>query len=255
MIGDIVGEAGLAALEAGLPALIAENALDFVVVNGENAADGFGLTDLGLRRILAAGADMVTSGNHIWEKRDFWPTLAAGERILRPANYPGAVGRGWLRSGKNGTDWLVVNIQGRELMTPIDCPFACLDGILDEVRGSPTVVLVDFHAESSAEKEALAYHADGRISLLVGTHTHVQTADERILPNGTAYITDLGMTGISHSVIGMDADICLERVRKQVMYRMAPATSGPEKACLQGAIAEIDGDSGKALSIRRVHSS
>ena len=275
MIGDLVGEPGIKALEEGLPRLIKDNAVDFVVVNGENAADGFGLTDATFKRIIAAGADVVTSGNHVWEKRDFWQVLDSDDKILRPANYPRtAAGRGWLCIRKAGTSWVVINIQGREYMTPIECPFRFFDNILrylgntasnnhtlTDTNGEPIlpgvfpIVLVDFHAESTREKEALAYHIDGRATLLAGTHTHVQTADERILPQGTAYITDLGMTGISESVIGMDAGICMDRVRKQVMYRMEPAVDPPggkSTARIQGVIAEIDAESGTAVSIRRI---
>jgi metallophosphoesterase (TIGR00282 family) len=264
MIGDVVGEPGLGVLERKLPGLIGQHKADFVVVNGENAADGFGLTEASLGRIFSAGADVVTSGNHVWEKRDFWAVLDAEKRVLRPANYPdGSAGRGWVKIEKNcgasDISWFVINLQGRELMTPIDCPFKCFDAILEAAAGQPaSIILVDFHAESTKEKEALAYYLDGRTSLVVGTHTHVQTADERILPKGTAYITDLGMTGIKDSVIGMDPKICLDRVRKQVLYRMEVAGSSGtgeqgaagKGACIQGVVAEIDGDTGKALAIK-----
>jgi metallophosphoesterase (TIGR00282 family) len=286
MIGDIVGEPGLAALEKGLPALIKEHAVDFVVVNGENAAEGFGLTEASYRRILAAGADVVTSGNHIWEKRDFWPMLDSDNRILRPANYPaGSSGRGWVLlektctaaasaagedAGSSVISWLVINLQGREFMASIDCPFRCFDTVLEAAgtadgavktdvppgRGGP-VVLVDFHAESTREKESLAYYLDGRASLMAGTHTHVQTADERVLPGGTAYITDLGMTGVTNSVIGMDPKICLERVRKQVLYRMEVAAEKNDtgvNTSVQGVIAKIDSATGRALAIQRLGS-
>jgi metallophosphoesterase (TIGR00282 family) len=271
MIGDVVGEPGLAVLEARLPSIIKDNALDFAVVNGENAADGFGLTDVALKRILTAGADVVTSGNHVWEKRDFWAVLDAHERMLRPANYPhDSPGQGQICIEKAGVSWIVVNLQGRELMSPIDCPFHCFNRILSACVGPAThnhslleldgllpgfpVILVDFHAESTREKEALGYYIDGQASVVAGTHTHVQTADERILPKGTAYITDLGMTGVTESVIGMDPKICLDRVRKQVLYRMEPASGGGgiSGAAVQGIIAEIDEGSGRALSIRRI---
>lgn len=258
MVGDVVGEPGLAVLEQRLPGLIRENGADFVVVNGENAADGFGMTKESLDRILVAGADVVTSGNHVWEKRDFWPVLAEERRVLRPANYPGeAPGAGWLRVQKAEITWLVLNLQGREYMTPIDCPFKGFDKILNGASEAPAepkaIVLVDFHAESTREKEALAYYLDGRASLLAGTHTHVQTADERILPEGTAYITDLGMTGVNNSIIGMDPKICLDRARHQVLYRMECAKSGPNGAdsAIQGVIAEIEKETGRAVSIKR----
>jgi metallophosphoesterase (TIGR00282 family) len=259
MIGDVVGEPGLSALERDLPGLIREHAADFVTVNGENAADGFGLTGDTLTRILAAGADVVTSGNHVWEKREFWPVMEKEARVLRPANYPaGTAGRGWVRIDKppaGGGDpvaWLVVNLQGRELMPPINCPFKEIDAIMNSPDGTDTakpLVLVDFHAESTREKEALAYYLDGRAALFAGTHTHIQTADERVLPLGTAYITDLGMTGVTDSVIGMDTQICLNRARNQVLYRMECAKG---EAAIQGIVAEIDGETGKALSIKRI---
>jgi metallophosphoesterase (TIGR00282 family) len=259
LIGDVVGDLGLTALEKGLAPLVVEHGADFVVVNGENAAGGFGLTTDTLARILAAGADIVTSGNHVWEKRDFWPTLEAEARVVRPANYPeGAPGRGFVRQEKDGIRWAVVNLQGREEMTPIDCPFSAADKILAELGVSSgeksngpaastmPIVLVDFHAESTQEKEALAFHLDGRAAAIVGTHTHVQSADARLLPAGTAYITDLGMTGATDGVIGMDAAICLERSRTQVPHRMECATG---RAAIRGVAIEFDGASGRAVSI------
>jgi calcineurin-like phosphoesterase len=284
MIGDVVGEPGLKALESLLPGLIRQSSADFVVVNGENAAEGFGMTRAVLDRIIAAGADVVTSGNHVWEKRDFLPVLEEEPRILRPGNYPsGTPGRGWVRLEKvrepegPPVSWLVVNLQGREYMTPIDCPFRCFDammnartatvdmthpiftpeGDLPQILKKPAdIVLVDFHAESTREKEALAYYLDGRASLVAGTHTHVQTADERILPKGTAYITDLGMTGAeAGSVIGMDPKICLNRARNQVLYRMECAKEDGGGAVVQGVLAEINRDTGMALSIRRIATS
>jgi calcineurin-like phosphoesterase len=271
MIGDVVGEPGLKVLESRLPSIIKEQSVDFTVVNGENAADGFGLTDEVLKRIIDAGADMITSGNHVWEKRDFWPTLDTHEQVLRPANYSSdCPGQGQARIEKAGTSWIVVNLQGRELMNPIDCPFHCSESILKAQLGIAThnhaimdgkgtsppglfpVILVDFHAESTREKEALGYYLDGQVSVVAGTHTHVQTADERVLPKGTAYITDLGMTGVNESVIGMAPQICLDRARKQVLYRMEVAAETPETSLeIQGIIVEIDRDTGKAVSIRR----
>jgi len=271
MLGDVVGEPGLFVLENRLPALIAEYAADFTVVNGENAAEGFGLTAETLDRILAAGADAVTGGNHIWEKRDFWKVLAAGEKpVLRPANYPSAPGAdlpegsvpgvGWLRLEKNGRSVLIVNLQGRELMTPIDCPFRCFDSIAADLEQNsaesgvrPPYIIVDFHAESTEEKEALGYYLDGRASIVAGTHTHIQTADERLLPKGTAYITDLGMTGAMNGVIGMDTEICINRAYSQIAYRMECARPLSDKDyAIQGIIAELDED-GKAVSIERIN--
>jgi len=274
MIGDVVGEPGLLALEQQLPGLIAEYGADFTVVNGENVADGFGVTGQDLNRIFAAGADLVTSGNHVWEKRDFWPVMNSESRMLRPANYPaGSPGRGWAVIPKAAVSWMVLNLQGRELMTPLDCPFKTADAILnnkdgpamdthpllgidgclfDELKNTGMIILVDFHAESTKEKEALGFYLDGRVSLVVGTHTHIQTADEKILPKGTGYITDLGMTGIS-GVIGMDTQICLDRARTQVLYRMACAQPEPERPPkVLGIAAEFDQSTGRTISIRRI---
>jgi metallophosphoesterase (TIGR00282 family) len=277
MIGDVVGEPGLAVLEKLLPPLIAREAADFVVVNGENAAAGFGITETEMARILNAGADIITTGNHVWEKREFWPALDAEERILRPANYPGKpAGRGWTLLQKNKAPWLVINLQGRELMTPIDCPFrafSCLEtlgaqatefhpllntdgSIPDLLKRTEAIVLVDFHAESTREKEALGFYLDGKAAVVAGTHTHVQTADERVLPRGTAYITDLGMTGVAGGVIGMDAAVCQDRARTQVLYRMSCAAPSPAQPPeLQGIVVEIDRETGLAVSIRRLRES
>ena len=268
MIGDVVGDPGLDVLERRLPLLIKENSADFTVVNGENAAGGFGLTGPCLERLFAAGADVVTSGNHVWEKREFWSLLNSENRVLRPLNYSQECpGRGWVKLKKTSPwgdeiTWLAINLQGREFMNPIDCPFKTFDTLkyeienpdpdADELPIENPIILVDFHAESSREKEALAYYLDGRVSVLAGTHTHVQTADERLLPKGTAYITDLGMTGALDGVIGMDPKICLDRARNQVLYRMevsAPDTAA--KTAVQGIIVEIDWESRKAVSINR----
>jgi metallophosphoesterase (TIGR00282 family) len=249
MIGDLVGVPGLETLEAKLPVLIKEHQIDLVTVNGENTAEGFGMTEKDFERIIAAGADVVTSGNHVWEKREFWPTLENNKNMLRPANYSGAPGTGFVCIEKNGVFWLVINLQGRELMNAINCPFQCFDRIANEYTGA--LAIVDFHAESTREKEALGYFADGRASLFAGTHTHVQTADERIMPKGCAYITDLGMTGITGSVIGMEPEICKERFRKQVQYQLKTAQAD-EPGEMQGVIAEIDADTGRAVSIRRI---
>ena len=276
MIGDIVGNQGLETLETCLPALIMEENIDFVTVNGENAAEGFGMTESDYRRIIAAGADVVTSGNHVWEKREFWEVLETEKNMIRPANYPSSgeisqtvSGTGFVSINKKGINWIVINLQGREHMTPINCPFQVFDRLIKMFEGRASdihplvtsdgttvpfalpLILVDFHAESSREKEALAYYIDGRVSLIAGTHTHVQTADEKILPKGSAYITDLGMTGNVNSVIGMNPSICIERARKQVLYHMEPAAlDKPGK--IQGVIAEIDAKTGNAVSIKRI---
>jgi len=259
MLGDVVGEPGLEVLERQLPLLIKENSVDFVTVNGENAAGGFGLSSSLLERIFAAGADVVTSGNHIWEKREFWPVLDTEKRVLRPMNYPSTnPGKGWIKLEKpSPISWIVLNLQGREFMPSLDCPFRTFDSLDAEGTYSAgetlPIILVDFHAESTREKEALAYYLDGRAGVVAGTHTHVQTADERLLPKGTAYITDLGMCGALDGVIGMDTRICLDRARNQVSYRMevAEAKEGGSIA-VQGILVEFDGDTRKPLSIKRL---
>jgi len=276
MIGDVVGEFGLKTLEEKLPILIKEQNIDFVTVNGENSAAGFGMSPVDFKRIMAAGANVVTSGNHIWENREFWSVLETEPNMLRPANYPkgstviqSVSGAGFACINKNHISYIVLNLQGREFMSAIDCPFQCFDRMLSIhigraaenhpiVSGDGTsiptafpIIIIDFHAESSREKEALGYYVDGRASLIAGTHTHVQTADERILPKGTAYITDLGMTGNTDSVIGMDPKICFERSTKQVLYHMETAESN-KPGQMQGIIAEIDAETGNAVSIRRI---
>ncbi|MDR0556528.1 MAG: TIGR00282 family metallophosphoesterase [Treponema sp.] len=258
MLGDVVGEPGLAALEKQLPRMIQEYEADFVTVNGENAAEGFGISEAALNRMLAAGADVVTSGNHVWEKREFWPILRNEKRVLRPANYPaGAAGRGWTTIEKNNVSYLVINLQGRKMMTPIDCPFRTFDAIFTAEMGAARndaqvapVVLVDFHAEATHEKEALAFYLDGRAAVIAGTHTHIQTADNRLLPKGSAYITDLGMTGVTDSVIGMDTGICVERAKKHVLYHMECAQG---MASTQGIAVEINVETGKAVKIERIN--
>ena len=278
MIGDVIGEPGLELLGKRLPLFINERRPDFIMVNGENSANGFGISADALDRILRAGADVVSSGNHVWEKRDFWPLLDSEKRVLRPANYAEAPGRGCIKIHKEIRGkryaFLAVNLQGREFMNPIDCPFRCFDAIeknqsevpseytyptvplnmnelnADEAGSEKTVILVDFHAESFREKEALGFYLDGRAGVVAGTHTHVQTADEKILPKGTAYISDLGMCGISDAVIGMEPKICIDRARNQVLYRLEAAASG-NRTLVQGILSEIDDETGKALSIRR----
>ncbi|MCL2441131.1 MAG: YmdB family metallophosphoesterase [Treponema sp.] len=268
MIGDVVGKFGLDTLESQLPALIKDQNIDFVTVNGENASEGFGMTESDFRRIITAGADVVTSGNHVWEKREFWTILETEKNMLRPANYPShaeiSSGSGFVHIMKKNVNWIVINLQGRELMNPIDCPFQCFDKLIKIFEGRATdnhplisvpsafpIILVDFHAESSREKEALAHYIDGRASIIAGTHTHVQTTDEKILPNGSAYITDLGMTGNIDSVIGMNPEICLDRARKQVLYHMETAAS-EKPGKIQGIIAEINAETGTAVSIKRI---
>jgi metallophosphoesterase (TIGR00282 family) len=252
MLGDVVGEPGMKALFAGLGELMRRKKADFVVVNGENAAQGFGITADECSRLLSLGIHVVTSGNHVWEKKGAQELLAAEPRLLRPANYPaGAPGGGLAFAEAAGLRWAVLNLQGREGLYAIDCPFRSADAALARVDAEwpGAIVLVDVHAESNEEKEALGLYLDGRVSALVGTHTHVQTADERVLPGGTGYLTDLGMTGPADSVIGVKTEICLRRSLTQMPIKMETA-EGP--AVIHGALFTIDAASRRCLSVERI---
>lgn len=252
MIGDVIGEPGMKALFAGLGELRRRLGADLVVVNGENANGGFGITKDESDRLFALGVDVVTSGNHVWEKKGATELLDSEPRLLRPANYPsGAPGSGLARLEVGGRSYAVLNLQGREGLYPIDCPFRCSESLLAKLREDhpETIVVVDIHAESNEEKEALGFWLDGKVSAVAGTHTHVQTADERILPQGTGYLTDLGMTGPTDSVIGVKTEICLRRSLTQMPIKMETA-EGP--AAIHGALFEIDGTTRKCLRVERV---
>ena len=238
MIGDIVGKPGLRALDEGLKGSVAAYDADVVVVNGENAADGFGLTEGIVETLLSLGVDVITSGNHIWQKRDVLPFLDRSERVLRPANYPeGCPGRGSGSFVKAGVGWTVINLQGRKSLYPIDCPFRVGRRLVDEAVARGDIVLIDFHAESTEEKEALGLYLDGAASVVVGTHTHVRTSDIRLLPKGTGYITDLGMTGPDESCIGVKIELSLGRSLTQIPLKMETAEGS---ATIHGAAFTID---------------
>lgn len=248
MLGDVIGDPGLRALFAGLPALIKKTRADLVVANGENAAGGFGITREAADRMFSMGIDVITTGNHVWEKKDADKLLDAEPRILRPANYPaGAPGSGFRAFEKDGVPWLVISLQGRERLYPIDCPFCAAKEIFKRHKGALGVI--DFHAESTEEKESLAFHLDGEAAVIAGTHTHVQTSDERILPGGTGYITDLGMSGPADSVIGVKTEICVRRSLTQMPLKMESAEGD---AGIQGALFEVDSRSRKTRSIVRI---
>ncbi|MFA7224652.1 MAG: TIGR00282 family metallophosphoesterase [Sphaerochaetaceae bacterium] len=250
MLGDVIGHPGCRALFSGLNQLIRECRADFVVVNGENAAGGLGITKEIARHFFAQGVDVVTSGNHIWQQEGVEELFEEHKQMLRPANYPPNVpGRGWVVVEKGGYKVAVVNLQGRYQMPPIDCPFRGGKAIVDQLRKETPIILVHFHAELPQEKEALAFHLDGKVSVVVGTHTHVQTADEQILPHGTAYITDLGMCGSIGGVIGSLPSISIERQLTQLPLKNE-VFDGP--TYLQGVLCKIESDSGKALSIESI---
>jgi metallophosphoesterase (TIGR00282 family) len=251
-VGDVFGKPGRRILHDRLHEIIQSQRADFCVANIENAAAGFGITPEIAEELLALEIDLMTSGNHIWDKRAILPYLAGQPKLLRPYNYPGATpGTGsWVGDSRCGVRIAVLNLQGRVFMPTTDCPFSAADTVLPSLRRETPVILIDFHAEATSEKQAFAWYVDGRCSAVVGTHTHVQTADERILPRGTAYITDLGMTGPYESVIGSVPDLALERFLKQMPVRLEPATGEPR---LCGAVVEIDEATGRASSITRVN--
>ncbi len=248
-VGDIVGRPGRRALKLWLPSVVSEHGVDLVVANGENGAGGFGLTREIALEILDAGVDVITSGNHIWDKKEFIPVLDDLERVIRPANYPpGVPGRGWVTvSTPKGIPVLVLNLEGRVFMEPLDCPFRKAKEVLRSVPD--TITIIDFHAEATSEKMALAWYLDGMVSAVVGTHTHVQTADEQILPSGTAYISDVGMTGPSLSVIGMRPKDPLHRFLTHTPAKFEVA-KGPVQ--FNGLVVEIDASTRKSVALKRI---
>ena len=250
LLGDVCGQPGCRALFIGLPQLIKRTRADIVVVNGENASDGFGITEELARTFFSLGVQVITSGNHIWQRDEIIQFMEKDHRVLRPANYPAeAPGTGSMVLDISGKKVAVVNLQGRQAMNPIDCPFHVGASLIDKLRKQTPVIIVDFHAESSEEKEALALYLDGKVSVVVGTHTHVQTDDEKILPKGTGYITDLGMSGPLDSVIGSSPDISVNRQMTQIPIRNKIAET---PAFLQGVICTIDPQTGKTVSIKRI---
>jgi metallophosphoesterase (TIGR00282 family) len=250
-VGDVFGTPGRRVLKSGLKRLRQEHAPDLVVVNGENVAGGSGITPDTAEELFRCGADVITTGNHVWDKREIVPYLDRHPRLLRPANYPHpAPGPGvCVVEARDGTPVAVVNLMGRVFMADVDDPFRALDAILREIGDQTRVVLVDFHAEATSEKMAFGWHVDGRVTAVVGTHTHVPTADERVLPGGTAYISDVGMTGPYDSVIGMDKAIVLERFLSQRPARFAPAEGDVRLAAV---LIEASPVTGRASAIRRL---
>jgi 2',3'-cyclic-nucleotide 2'-phosphodiesterase len=251
LIGDVVGRPGRELVRKGLRALIEVHGVDFVIANAENAAAGFGVTkDIG-DALLESGIDMMTSGNHIWDKKEVIDYIKAEPRLLRPANYPAGVpGRGSsVADTGDGRAVGVINVMGRVFMLPIDDPFAVVLREIDAIRHRTRFIIVDFHAEATSEKIAMGWHLDGRVTAIIGTHTHVQTADERILPKGTAYLTDVGMTGPHDSIIGMEVGPSLARFLNGMPTRFEPATGNSR---LNGVIVEADDRTGLAKRIVRI---
>jgi metallophosphoesterase (TIGR00282 family) len=248
-VGDIVASAGRRIVADHLQDIIAVNRIDLAIANVENAAGGFGITPSLAEELLALGLDVLTSGNHIWDKKEIFNYLDRQPRLLRPANYPDAPGRGFaVARARNGVECAVINLQGRTYLPNTDCPFRKADEILAGLDPSVKTRFVDFHAEVTSEKVALGRYLDGRVSAVIGTHTHVPTADTRVLPGGTAYQTDCGMTGPYDSVIGVQTDIILKRFLTALPVRMESSKLGAE---LHAVIVEVDEATGKARAIRR----
>jgi len=252
ILGDVVGRPGRRAIRDLVPDLVRAEKIDLVIANAENAAGGMGVDVKSAEELFTGGVHVLTSGNHIWKKKEIYSYLETRPCLIRPANYPnGAPGRGWVEwQGQSGQRALIVNLQGRVFMPGnIDDPFRCVDAILKEHGHLASVVIVDMHAEATSEKSAMGWFLDGRVSVVFGTHTHVQTADERILPKGTAYITDLGMCGPMDSVIGIEREIVIQGFLSQLPRSFDVAK---QNVVLQGIVLEVDENSGRALDIRRI---
>jgi metallophosphoesterase (TIGR00282 family) len=250
MIGDVYGEPGRAALVKLFPRLRDKHQIDFSVVNVENAAGGFGITQSIAESVLDLGVDVMTTGNHVWDKKETASYIVKENRLLRPANYPaGTPGAGHITVKAGPHRVTVINLMGRVFMHPIDCPFRKAEELLAAVASETPIRLVDFHCEATSESIAMGWWLDGKASAVVGTHRHVQTADERVLPGGTAYITDLGMTGPTDGVIGVDREQILQRFLSQMPIRFETA-KGP--AALHGVVITVEPETGKATSIERL---
>lgn len=245
-IGDIVGRPGRQIVHKLLGGLRKQHGIDLVIANGENAAGGFGLSVSTAQELLDNNVDVITSGNHIWAQKDILPCLDSDMPILRPLNFPpGVPGRGYLVTRKT----LVVNLIGRTFMSDVDCPFRAMDKLLAEIKPKPPIIVVDFHAEATSEKVAMGRYLDGRVSAVLGTHTHVGTIDAQILPGGTAHVTDIGMTGPSDSIIGDDVESVIRRFLTAMPHHLSV---GKGKPVLNAILVEVNEKSGKAAGIERI---
>jgi len=256
-IGDIFGRPGRNIVRDRLPGLVADRKIDLVIANGENAAAGFGITPPIVEELLGYGIEVITTGNHVWDKREIIEFFERADgnpngmarRLLRPANYPaGTPGFGFFEGrSRSGADFAVLNLQGRVFMANNDDPFRVADSLLANIK--PKLILVDLHAEATSEKIAMGWYLDGRVTAVLGTHTHVPTADERVLPKGTAYMTDVGMTGPYDSVIGVEKQLILQRFLTSLPVRFEPAKEDPR---FSAALIECDADTGRASAIERI---
>jgi 2',3'-cyclic-nucleotide 2'-phosphodiesterase len=249
-IGDIVGSPGREIVTKHLAEIVARDRAGLVIINGENSAAGFGITPKIADELLALGADVITGGNHSWDKKEIQEYIPNEPRLLRPANFPKSPGRGlYVGTSRGGVRFAVLNLQGRVFMAPLDCPFRAADAELAKIPPDVKIIFVDMHAEATSEKQAMGWYLDGRVSVVVGTHTHVATADERVLPNGTAFITDVGMTGPHESVIGMDRGAMVKRFLDSMPTKFEVAIGDVR---INGILADIDETIGRACSIARV---
>lgn len=251
ILGDVMGRPARRAVRALVPSLIKQEELDLVIANAENAAGGMGVDIKSTKELLSAGVNVLTSGNHIWKKKEIYAYLDEHGHLIRPANFPaGAPGKGWYAWQHNGFSALVINLQGRVFMpNHVEDPFRCVDEIIKQQGEHSPVVIVDMHAEATSEKNAMGWYLDGRASVVFGTHTHIQTADDRILPGGTAYITDVGMCGPFDSVIGMEKESVIRGFMTQLPRQFEVAD---DNVVLQGIVVDVEEASGRARTIRRL---
>lgn len=250
-LGDIISRVGRSALAAGLGGIRERLGVDLCIGNVENSAGIFGITEKVIGEIVASGVDVMTSGNHVWDKREGLPLLESRADLVRPANYPpGAPGKGCTVVKVGEIPVAVLNLQGRTFMyPPIDCPFRCADALIPVLAREATIILVDFHAEATSEKLAMGYYLDGRVSAVAGTHTHVQTADEAVLPNGTGYITDVGMVGPLHSIIGVKREQVIDRFLRALPVRFEVADEQPR---IDAFLVDVDEGTGRARAVQRI---
>lgn len=249
VIGDVVGSVGCRALRAKLPSLRRLKAIDFVIVNGENSADGNGITPTSANDLFDCGVDVITTGNHVFRRKEIYDMLDTNDYIIRPANYPGSTyGRGYCVIDMCRFKLCVINLLGTVYMESLRCPFETVDEILKKTQDC-RIRIVDFHAEATSEKRAMGYYLDGKVSAVYGTHTHVLTADATVLPNGTGYITDIGMTGPIHSVLGVKTENAIKKFKTKLPVRFDTADGDCK---INGAVFEIDDKTGKTLSVESV---
>ncbi|MED3724933.1 TIGR00282 family metallophosphoesterase [Priestia endophytica] len=249
-VGDVVGSPGREMIEDYLPRLKQKFSPNMIIVNGENAAHGKGITEKIYRGFLNSGAHVVTLGNHAWDKREIFDFIDNAKQLVRPANFPeGTPGKGLVFYPYRNTEVAVINLQGRAFLPPIDCPFKKIDELIEEARKRTSLIFVDFHGEATSEKQALGWYVDGRVSAVVGTHTHVQTADNRVLPKGTAYISDVGMTGPYDGILGMSREAVLRRFQTALPVRFEVEEGRKQ---LSAVLVNIEDKTGKAKKIERI---